>query len=62
MAIRRPDSRPRTAEAPARQVTHEEIATLAYDLYEQRGHREGRDQQDWFEAERVLRQRSLKPS
>jgi H+-transporting ATPase len=31
------------------------IATRAYELYEQRGRRDGRADQDWFEAEREIR-------
>ena len=38
------------------QPTHEDIARLAYQLYEQRGGEHGRDQEDWFQAERELRQ------
>ena len=35
----------------------EEIARVAYELYEQRGRQDGRDQEDWFSAETVVRQR-----
>jgi Protein of unknown function (DUF2934) len=31
------------------------IATRAYELYEQRGRRQGRADQDWLEAEREIR-------
>ena len=34
----------------------EDIARRAYELYEQRGAGDGRDWDDWFEAERELRQ------
>lgn len=36
---------------------HEEIARRAYQLYEERGGKHGRDLDDWFQAERELRQR-----
>ena len=32
-----------------------QIATRAYELYEQRGRRDGRAVQDWLEAERKIR-------
>jgi H+-transporting ATPase len=32
-----------------------QIATRAYELYEQRGHRDGRAVQDWEQAEREIR-------
>lgn len=35
----------------------EEIAKLAYDLYLQRGEGHGQDQEDWFQAEALIRQR-----
>ena len=35
--------------------TRDEIATLAYQLYEARGRVDGRDVDDWLEAERRLR-------
>lgn len=34
----------------------EDVARRAYELYEQRGAGDGRDWDDWFEAERELRQ------
>jgi hypothetical protein len=33
-----------------------EVAALAYTLYEQRGRADGRDLEDWLEAERQLRE------
>jgi hypothetical protein len=36
-------------------ATHEEIANRAYELFEQRGHADGRDLDDWLQAERDLR-------
>jgi hypothetical protein len=37
--------------------THGEIALEAYALYVANGAQDGRDQEDWFEAERSLRSR-----
>jgi len=34
--------------------TQEEISAQAYAIYLANGGQDGRDQQDWFEAERVL--------
>jgi len=34
---------------------YEEIATVAYDLYERSGRIEGRDLDNWLEAERIVR-------
>ena len=36
-------------------VTDADIARRAYDLFEQRGSRDGHDVDDWLEAERELR-------
>lgn len=33
---------------------HEEIATLAYEIYEKSGRLEGRDLENWCEAERIV--------
>ena len=38
-------------------INQEEIAKLAYQLFERRGGVGGFDQQDWFEAERIICQR-----
>ena len=35
----------------------EQIAQRAYERYESRGREDGRDQEDWFEAEREFEQR-----
>jgi Protein of unknown function (DUF2934) len=37
-----------------RRPTHDEIAKLAYSIFEKSGRVPGRDQQNWFEAERQL--------
>ena len=34
--------------------TPEQVARLAYDIYERRGRRDGHDVEDWLSAERVL--------
>lgn len=51
-----PSSRPtkKRATAPA-QVTHDEVARRAYDLFLARGCEHGRDLDDWLQAERELR-------
>jgi hypothetical protein len=36
--------------------TYDEIARRAYQLYEERGGEHGRDQEDWLQAERDVRQ------
>ena len=41
-------------------VPQEEIAKVAYELFEQRGRTPGRELDDWLEAERVVRQRLRK--
>lgn len=51
---------PNPVERLAREPTHDEIARRAYELYEQRGGEQGRDREDWFHAERELRQIALR--
>ncbi len=34
-----------------------EVAKVAYELFQRRGGQHGCDQEDWFEAERIIRQR-----
>ena len=41
-----------------RQPDRERIAQRAYERYETRGREDGHDQDDWFEAERELQQRT----
>ena len=36
-------------------ISLETIEKKAYQLFEQRGFQHGLDQQDWFEAERIIR-------
>ena len=43
-------------------ISQEEIAKVAYELYQQRGCTPGGDQQDWLEAERLLRQQRRRSS
>jgi DUF2934 family protein len=40
----------------ATEPPHDDIARRAYELYEQRGGEHGHDWEDWFYAERELRQ------
>jgi hypothetical protein len=42
-----------------REPTYDEIARRAYQLYEARGGEHGQDWDDWFQAERELRQRAV---
>lgn len=53
----------RKAEKPRQQSNHqpsdEEIAKLAYSIWEQRGHADGRDFDDWLNAEQELIAASL---
>lgn len=41
-----------------RSMNPSEVAQVAYELFERRGRVHGRDQADWFEAERIVRRRS----
>jgi hypothetical protein len=43
-----------TADNASLVVDRERIAQRAYERFEQRGREAGRDQEDWFEAEREL--------
>ncbi|MBI3996222.1 MAG: DUF2934 domain-containing protein [Candidatus Omnitrophica bacterium] len=38
-------------------IDQEAIARVAYELFLKRGSGHGSDQQDWFEAEQIVRQR-----
>lgn len=40
---------------PAQTPTYEEIAVRAYEIYIARGAQEGRDLEDWYQAENELR-------
>lgn len=39
-------------------VCQDEVARVAYALYEKRGRISGHDQEDWLEAERIVRTRA----
>lgn len=59
MSRRAQDPKPSPAEPPpswarSGRITHEEIASLAYRRYVERGRRDGGDLQDWLEAEKKL--------
>lgn len=45
---------------PPTSGTQDDIARRAYQLYERRGGEHGHDWDDWFEAERELRQDALR--
>jgi len=36
---------------------YDEVAKVAYGLYEKRGRGHGRDREDWFEAEMIVKKR-----
>ena len=42
---------------PAPAVPQEEVARVAYELFERRGCTPGRELEDWLEAERIVRAR-----
>jgi hypothetical protein len=44
----------RSAVADSASPSHEQVAVLAYHLWETHGRRAGTDQDDWFQAERLL--------
>jgi hypothetical protein len=48
-----------TAFISERQLSHEEIARVAYSLWEARGFQHGNAEEDWRRAEEHLRQLSL---
>ena len=51
-----------TGEEDASPIGRHEVAQLAYELFQRRGGVHGYDRQDWFEAERVVRQRRSRRS
>lgn len=61
MAMIRSSRRSATAQraegANPRSSPQEEIARMAYELYERRGRIDGHDLEDWFGAERIVTQR-----
>jgi hypothetical protein len=46
--------KPPKPKPPKPAVAPEQVTRLAYELYLQRGGGHGRDQEDWFMAERIL--------
>jgi Protein of unknown function (DUF2934) len=46
-----------TVPASEASPSHDSIRDRAYELYEQRGREDGREQQDWFRAEQEMRVR-----
>lgn len=46
-----------TVAKPPSAIQHEEIARVAYELFERRGRTHGNDLQDWLDAERIIRER-----
>jgi hypothetical protein len=46
-----------TATVSSPQVSQEEVALVAYELFEKRGRLPGYDVEDWLEAERIVRAR-----
>ncbi len=38
-------------------INWQEVAQVAYELYEQRGRVDGHDLQDWLEAQRIVQER-----
>ncbi len=51
-------SEARDADAGGRMPDYERVAKRAYERFQMRGAEPGRDQEDWFEAERELKGRS----
>jgi hypothetical protein len=45
---------PNLPRTPAAAPSHNEISQRAYELYERGGRQDGRDQRDWFTAEREM--------
>ena len=51
------NARKQTLQAGISSVNYDEVARVAYLLYEQRGYAHGYDQEDWVKAEQIVRQR-----
>ena len=73
MAVQRTDSptpgqsRTNTPAIPSRSIpqsdlTQEQIAKRAYEIFSTRGGEHGHDQEDWFQAEQELRTKVRQPS
>jgi hypothetical protein len=59
VAVKAAASRP-TKAASQPEVSRDEIARVAYQLYEQRGRVSGRDREDWLQAEKIVRARAMR--
>ncbi len=53
-SVTRPPQATPGSEASSRTLTYEQIAVRAYEIYLARGGEPGRDQDDWYQAEREL--------
>jgi len=53
-----PESPETSVPSPEPQIAQEQIASLAYALWQQRGCPEGSSEEDWFRAEQELLTRS----
>jgi Protein of unknown function (DUF2934) len=53
-----PASAPAAKPSSAWNPTQQEIALVAYELYERRGRVQGHDREDWLQAERIVRARA----
>ena len=51
-----PVKRPASAAGPSL-IDPQEVALIAYELFQQRGGEHGHDQDDWIAAERIVRNR-----
>ena len=51
-----PRARKATIKKQGASINPQEVAHIAYALYIQRGRLDGYDQQDWFEAQRIISQ------
>lgn len=56
-STRQPNAKPVPAKKQAAAVDLQEVARVAYALYEKRGRLDGYDKRDWFEAERLVVER-----
>jgi len=57
-----PEDQPTVAAEDHRAITKDDVAQRAYELFLARGRAEGRDVEDWLEAERQLEAESVASS
>jgi len=57
-AMQQAESLGTSVESAEPQPLHEQIASLAYALWQERGYPEGSPEEDWFRAEQALLARS----